>query len=412
MKKFLFTIIALALGVAQMNAQSLSVDNFDIPEKGQAKVAFKYETGGKTIVQYGFNIVLPEGLSWVMDTDVDTNPAVTFEDGKGFNLNYLDGNFSFLPSSPSNQVKGTEGTLIVLMLNADETAKQGDVFTIKVTDVLFSEKDSEGNLLDVPLDDFEFDVTVVEDRVVFDETATSLPLFTAGQKKNIRMARTLKEGKWGTIVLPFDLSPANAKKAFGDDVQIAEFTGLKTTVDEETLTPTAMQIKFTTNSTYSALKPIAGGTPLLIKPSTDVASFDLDNVKLVDAVKDVTFADDEYSEVISAKMVGTFVKTFVPVDGLFVNSEKFYYSTGKTNIKAFRAWFESNAVIDKELDLGSKIIFVVDEEATDIDGIPSYQRITEGVYDLSGRKIKLEDGDLNKLQKGVYIIDGKKVTIK
>lgn len=411
MKKYLFTIIALSLGVTQMNAQSLSVDNLDIPEKGQAKVVFKYETGGKTIVQYGFNIVLPEGLSWVMDTENENNPAVTFEDGKGFNLNYLDGNFSFLPSSPSNQVKGTEGSLIALTLKADETAKEGDAFTIKVKNVLFSERDSEGHLLDVPLDDFEFTVTVIEDRVVFDETATSLPLFTAGQKKNIRMARTLKEGKWGTIVLPFNLTPANAKKAFGDDVQIAEFTGLKTTVDEETLIPTAMQIKFTTSS-YTALKPIAGGTPLLIKPSTDVASFDLDNVTLVDAVKDVTFADDEYSEVISAKMVGTFVKTIVPADGLFVNSEKFYYSTGKTNIKAFRAWFESNAVIDKELDLGSKIIFVVDEEATDIDGIPSYQRITEGVYDLSGRKIKLEDGDLNKLQKGVYIINGKKVTIK
>ena len=42
----------------------------------------------------------------------------------------------------------------------------------------------------------------------------------------------------------------------------------------------------------------------------------------------------------------------------------------------------------------------------------NFQHITEGVYDLSGRKIQLQDGDLNKLQKGVYIINGKKVTIK
>ena len=138
MKKFLFSIITLALGVTQMNAQSLSIDNLDIPENGQAKVVFKYETGGKTIVQYGFNIVLPEGLSWVMDAENESNPAVTFEDGKGFNLNYLDGNFSFLPSSPNAQVKGTEGTLIVMTLKADDTAKENDVFTIKVTDVLLT----------------------------------------------------------------------------------------------------------------------------------------------------------------------------------------------------------------------------------------------------------------------------------
>ena len=63
-------------------------------------------------------------------------------------------------------------------------------------------------------------------------------------------------------------------------------------------------------------------------------------------------------------------------------------------------------------DFGAKVGFIVDGEATSVDGIPSYQRVVEGVYDLSGRKIQLQDGDLNKLQKGVYIIDGKKVTIK
>ena len=36
----------------------------------------------------------------------------------------------------------------------------------------------------------------------------------------------------------------------------------------------------------------------------------------------------------------------------------------------------------------------------------------EGIYDLSGRKIKLEGDDLSRLPKGVYIMDGKKVTVK
>ena len=192
---------------------SKSVANMDIPEKGQAKVVFKYETGGKTIVQYGFKIELPEGLSWVMDTENENNPAVTLEDGKGFNLNYLDGNFTFLPSSPSTEVKGTTGNLLALTLKADETAKQDDVYTIKVTNVLFSEKDSEGHLLDVPLGDFEFTVTVVEDRVIFNEGDTELPLYTAGTG-NVRVNRTLKPDQWNTIVLPFNLTAANGRENF------------------------------------------------------------------------------------------------------------------------------------------------------------------------------------------------------
>jgi hypothetical protein len=409
MKKFLFTIIALTLGVTQMNAQSLSVANMDIPEKGQAKVVFKYETGGKTIVQYGFKIELPEGLSWVMDTENENNPAVTLEDGKGFNLNYLDGNFTFLPSSPSTEVKGTDGNLLAMTLKADETAKQDDVFTIKVTNVLFSEKDSEGHLLDVPLDDFEFTVTVVEDRVIFDETDTELPLYTAGTA-NVRVLRTLKAGQWNTIVLPFNLTKGIGTALFGADAKFAQFTGFLVDYgdDEENVTPLGVNLQFNTY-TLPTRGNLAGGTPILVQTSMDIDTLEYDGVTLVEAPVDVT-KEGEYSK--KGVFKGTFVKTVIPENGLFINSEKFYYSVGKTNIKGFRGWFMLDEVVGKETDFGAKVTFTVDGEATSIDGIPSYQRITEGVYDLSGRKIQLQDGDLNKLQKGVYIIDGKKVTIK
>ena len=46
-------------------------------------------------------------------------------------------------------------------------------------------------------------------------------------------------------------------------------------------------------------------------------------------------------------MTGTLVKTTIPADGLFLSDNKFYYSAGKTNIKAFRCWFELDAVLDK-----------------------------------------------------------------
>ena len=65
----------------------------------------------------------------------------------------------------------------------------------------------------------------------------------------------------------------------------------------------------------------------------------------------------------------------------------------------------------KDISSSVNVKVSIDDEATYIDGITNGMRV-EGVYDLSGRKIKLENGDVTKLQKGVYIINGKKVTIK
>lgn len=250
----------------------------------------------------------------------------------------------------------------------------------------------------------------ITDRLVFDEASETLPSYSSGTVGNVTVKRTVKANTWSTIVLPFKLTPANAKIAFGDNVKFAEFDGMETTIDEETLVPSAINFKFKTYS-ISSLKPLGAGKPYLVYTDKDVESFDLDNVELVDAVTDVVKADANYSEVINSTLKGTFVKTVIPENGLFISGNKFYYSKGTTNLKGYRAWFSSNAIIGTALDVESKVTFTVDGEATTIDGIV-YQRIVEGVYDLSGRKIQLEGNDLNKLQKGVYIIDGKKVTIK
>ena len=233
-------------------------------------------------------------------------------------------------------------------------------------------------------------------------------LFT-GNKGNVRMNRTIKANQWNTIVLPFTLTQTKAKKAFGDDFQLAVFSGFETTYsDDEDVTPDAIEIKFKTKSLSTNIS-MTGGTPFLIKTSKDITTFDADDVTLVAEVKDVSKSDSYET---TGVFTGSFVKTVIPADGLFINSEKFWYSTGKTNVNAFRGWFDLKAVLDKETDFSAKITFTVDDEATDIEGFTTTPRIVEGVYDLSGRKIKVENNDLNTLQKGVYIIDGKKVTIK
>ena len=65
------------------------------------------------------------------------------------------------------------------------------------------------------------------------------------------------------------------------------------------------------------------------------------------------------------------MKTTVPTDALFLSDNKFYYSVGKMAIKAFRGWFNLDAVLNKETDFGVKFNFFIDGVATRIDKVPN-----------------------------------------
>ena len=129
---------------------------------------------------------------------------------------------------------------------------------------------------------------------------------------------------------------------------------------------------------------------------------------VVGAVTNVS-KSDEYET--PGVFTGSLVKTKVPADGLFIYEDKFYYSAGSTNIKAFRGWFELGAVLDKETDFGANVRFVVDDEVTDIEGVPSAADETGAVYTLNGQLIG-KDIDVKSLPKGIYIMNGKKVSVK
>ena len=186
------------------------------------------------------------------------------------------------------------------------------------------------------------------------------------------------------------------EKIFGDDVKnMHNLMVLKLIMvpDEENVIPLAINIKFT-SYTIPARGNLAGGTPVLVKElSQEKNTLELDNVTLVAGVNDVSKVEPNTGK--QGVFKGTFIKTKIPANGLFINTEKFYYSTGKSNIKGFRGWFMLDEILGQETNFNAKVTFDVDGEATSIDGIPSYQRVTEGVYDLSGRKIHLENGDLN-----------------
>ena len=166
---------------------------------------------------------------------------------------------------------GTTGTLIKIGIQADETLSTGEELTGYLKNIEFARANGSSESLEVEI---PFTITIGEPddgRIKFDETATKLPTYTAGEKGDVTMTRTIKAGSWSTIVLPFNLTKANAEKIFGEDVQFAKFSGFKVDYgeDEENITPLGITVKFTSYS-IPARGNLTGGTPVLIRTSKDI----------------------------------------------------------------------------------------------------------------------------------------------
>ena len=408
--KFISLMTIWLCYTAAAMADKLVISNTIVPQGGaiELPINFVFDTNA-IYVGFQLNLDLPTGISTVKDED--GLPFYTKNETSIDKITVLptenDG-FGSIPQTASATIKGTEGTLITITLQADADLNIGDVMTAAVTNAMLTSKDDEGVMHSVLLDDFTFTITIGEPddgRIKFSENSTSLPSYTAGDKGDVKMTRTITAGQWSTLVLPFTLTKAKAEAAFGSDVELAEFSGFEVEyADEDDVTPDAITINFSTY-TMTAKKGITGGKPFLIKTTKDIESFEADDVTLFNAVTDVT-KSDEYDT--NGKFTGCLVKTTVPADGLFINNNQFWYSTGKTNIKAFRCWFELGAVLDKETDFGAKVRFFVNDMATDIDGISAMPMQTDAVYSVSGVRMSAN----GNLAKGLYIVNGKKVLVK
>jgi len=420
MKKFLLSLVALIAIGANAWADGITVPNVEV-RQGKSGVLSVYLNvdSKKNYGSFAVDVLIPEGFACETMTFKQEVDEGVFEDKEGPKavLDDAISAFSVASSYPDesntnfirvvafgvgtyiNYAENGEFHLCDIPLNQEaemdvNTEKEGTISNIHLG--LSSGED-------VSFSDVNYVIKVVEDRIIFAEDSETLPTYTAGEKANVRMNRTIKADIWNTIVLPFTLTQAKAKTAFGDDVQLAEFTSfVPEFADEEDVSPDAITLNFTTY-TMTAKKGMTGGKLYLIKTSADIESFDADEVSMVSNVTDVT-TTDEFDK--GGKFTGSFVKTTVPADGLFLSGNNFYYSTGKTLIKAFRGWFELEEVLGKDTDFGVKLV---------VDGLPTnisdmqFVNANGAIYTIDGKKM---NNDVNRLPKGIYIIDGKKVAIK
>ena len=405
MKKTFLMLLTVLAGIISAHADNgVTVGAVAIPQGGSGTIDIELNNDDYEFTAFTFKLTLPEGLSFVLNN----SGKPTFEKTDRFDESHTVssavsgqvGSFGCL-SGEKAAIKGTSGTLLRIYVQADAGLAIGTELDATLSELTFSTT----SVTEVPFSDVNIDVTIAENRIVFDETSSFLPVYTAGEKGNVRMKRTIHADEWSTIVLPFTLTKANAEAAFGADVQLAEFSGFEVDYgdDDENVTPLGITMNFTPY-TMSARKSLTGGKPFLIRTKSAVTQFEADDVTLVDAVTDVE-KPDEYGT--SGKMTGTFVKSVIPEDGLFLSGNEFWYSTGATNVKAFRAWFELSAVLDKDTNFGAKIRFSIENESTAIKDVKMKNTQQKGWYSLDGRKLVGKP-----TEKGTYINNGKKVVIK
>lgn len=249
------------------------------------------------------------------------------------------------------------------------------------------------------VDDVTFKVRVVtQHTAVLDEDATSMPAEATGV--NVTVKRTINANEWSTLCLPFDMSEEQVKATFGDDVQLAYFESYD--VEKDGSDVLSITINFEDDDLSEGFY---ANYPYLIKTSKDITEFSLNNVSIEPDDVQQSYSSGKGSNKKSGKFIGTYqANTAVPENSLFLSGNKFWYSTGLTKMKAFRAYFTIDDVLTNMGNADSRIQLSFNDEPT---GVKTIERTTledERYYNLKGQRVE-------KPVKGIYVKNGKKIVV-
>lgn len=398
MKKNIFLLLtACFINMGQAAAGNvLTVGDVVVPQGGQATIEIDCEFDTE-FTAFELQIVLPDGVSLV--TDEYSYPVIE----KAFDSNHIltgnqlpsNGNYKITCRSMENLSMPTSGALFRVTVQAEANLTVGTTLTGSIVGCEFTRTaDSMGEMLD----DVDFPIYITEYRTVLDENSATPP--EAAADVDVLLNRTINANEWSTICLPFTATGEQVKTAFGDDVQLASFTGWESEEDGNGAI-VAINVMFTS---VNADEGIAANTPMLIKVSEAVTEATFDGVTLEPAEEPMVQVGKKASE--RGWFYGTYAKSIVPEENLFLSGNAFWYSTGNTAIKGFRGYFEFRDVLDAYYnDSEVKVHMFFDDDATGIETIDHSSLNIDHYYNLAGQRV-------GKGYKGVVIENGKKVIKK
>lgn len=225
------------------------------------------------------------------------------------------------------------------------------------------------------------------------------------QTKNVTIENrgTLHAGEWNMMCLPFKLSAAGYKKAFGEDVKVAEFKGVTKSEGGEVLSFDLAYI--------NEKNGMKAATPYLIKPSKDIPMADV----TFEGVKVSTKTTEEQATGdVNCKLIGTLQPTLLDKGHrqlvLMSNNQLHYMDPNPTDpMQACRAYFELTDTGTGTVAAAKSFSFSIDGETTGVKVIdvnaPSTS-INTRVYNMNGQ---LVGTSMENLPQGIYVIAGKKV---
>lgn len=392
MKKFIFTLGFLAVfGMA--NAQKFSVSDVEVMQGGTVNVALTIDTQSKgNYTGFQFEAYVPEGFTTTGASTVDNDTWDKTKNSGTLDVGDVlvdDGRYArFLATSKDVVIPAGEFQVATFELKVAETVELG---TYDVTIKNFAFLIQTGGK--APVAELTFKVNVV-DYMTLSEDATEAPKAAEGVK--VKVKRTIAANTWSTICLPFAMSEAQAKEAFGDGVELGDFDGYE--VVEEGKDIAAINVKF------ASVTAIEANHPYIIKPSKTISEFSFENVNVAPA------SDEELEINLGTgrrpkSIIGNYkAGTKIGNGGLFLNGGKFYYSVGDTKIKGFRAYFNFYDLLTEfEDEYATSRINITFDDATGIKNSKTFNN--EEIYTLSGQRVQ-------NAGKGVYIVNGKKVIKK
>ena len=217
---------------------------------------------------------------------------------------------------------------------------------------------------------------------------------------------------WNSIILPVDMTAAQVKQAFGDGVQMAKFDRLENN-----------WIKFSTVDVAADGVVLHKNTPYIIYPTKEPLgnySYTIDGVtKILDGhvyVANGINYDDQTSNLTHTVNGGGMTytgsydsKTVVSADSYMFSKGDLVHTNKEHTVKAYRCWLKEDA------HSGRMLMFSLDGNGLDgTTGIhvieENKQNTNTGIYNLGG--VRMNTNNVDKLPKGVYVVNNKVVVKK
>ena len=216
------------------------------------------------------------------------------------------------------------------------------------------------------------DYTVYQLNLNEENTKYAVPDDGTVTAKHVSVARNIPAGQWIGLCLPFDYDIPS-----GWDVR--EMTAVNGSGEGASMK-------------FSVAESIVAGKPYIVKPTSNVETITAENKTIAATTTDVSYSD--------VTMKGSLKKDMIHEGDFYINtsSQIKKLNVSEVALKGFRAYFT--------VDGGSGVkalSFDIEDDATGIESLtPALFEGDGAIYNIAGQRI-------SKMQKGINIVNGKKV---